>query len=268
MRALIDGDLILYEVGFATQTKTEDGIVSAPVESVNEKIDSLIKDICAAVYATEPPTIYLTGVGNFRFDIAKRREYKGNRKSIKPFHYKYIKAYLQSQWGAIVVDGMEADDALCIEQTSSLHRRDTIICSRDKDLKQCEGYHYTWECGKQGSWGPAWVDSVGSLQLKVPKKLTGTGEIFFYSQLLTGDSTDTYDGLPGCGPIRAYALLEGAQTSLDMYERVLSAYRTKFDDAAEEALVEQAHLAYMIRERGEDGSLKHWAPPLPILEND
>lgn len=262
MTALIDGDILLYEIGFATQKKTESGeILPSTVEEVNELVDNRIKEICAAVYATEPPKIYLTGTGNFRFNIAKRRDYKGNRKQIKPFHYKYIKAYLQSQWGAEVVNGMEADDALCIEQTSRISSRDSIICSRDKDLKQCPGYHYTWECGKQGSWGPAWVDTVGNLQLKGPKKLTGTGNLFFYSQLLTGDSTDTYDGLPGCGPIRAYAILQGAESEGDMYQRVLGAYRDKFDGAAEEMVVEQAHLAYMIRELNEDGSIKHWEAP-------
>lgn len=262
MRALIDGDLILYEVGFATQTKVDGEVIPASVEDVNLRVDRLINDICAAVYSTEPPTIYLTGVGNFRFNIAKRREYKGNRKSIKPYHYKYIKAYLQAQWGAIVVDGMEADDALCIEQTTRLRFKDTIICSRDKDLKQCEGYHYTWECGKQGSWGPAWVESLGTIELKGPKKLIGTGEKFFYSQLLTGDSTDTYDGLPGMGPIGTFNLLERLNTPREMYDAVLEAYSTKFGDGAAEAVEEQAHLAFMIREVEEDGRLRHWTVPV------
>lgn len=261
MQPLLDGDILLYEIGFATQKKTETGdILPAPIEEVNQMVDNRIKEICSAVYATEPPKIYLTGFNNFRIDIAKRRAYKGNRKQIKPFHYKYIKAYLQSQWDAEVVHGMEADDALCIEQTRRIGRRDTIICSRDKDLKQCPGYHYTWECGKQGSWGPAWVGNPGSLQLKGPKKITGTGDLFFYSQLLTGDSTDTYDGLPGCGPIRAFSILDGASSDSEMYERVLEAYRSKFEDA-ETQLEEQAHLAYMIRELNEDGSIKHWKPP-------
>lgn len=263
MQPLIDGDLILYEVGFATQKKDENGeIVPSPVEEVNKRVDDLIKDICAAVYATEPPKIYLTGVGNFRFEIAKKRAYKGNRKQIKPYHYKYIKAYLQSQWDAEVVDGMEADDALCIEQTARLQQRDTIICSRDKDLKQCPGFHYTWECGKQGSWGPGWVEDKGVLELKGPKKLIGTGSLFFYSQLLTGDSTDTYDGLPGCGPIRAYSILEGAETEADMFQRVLSAYEQKVGSDALEMVTEQAHLAWMVRHKNEDGTLVHWEAPV------
>ena len=258
----MDGDLILYEVGFATQQVVGDEIVPSSLEDVNKRVDDLVKDICAAVYATEPPTIYLTGVGNFRYEIAKQREYKGNRKKIKPFHYEYIKAYLQSQWGAIVVDGMEADDALCIEQTRCLGARNTIVCSRDKDLKQCPGYHYTWECGKQGSWGPAWVEPLGTLELKGPKKLTGTGDLFFCSQLLTGDSTDTYDGLPGCGPIGAFRILEGTNNVCEMYNRVLDAYMPKFGEDSEKVLLEQAQLAWMIREVNEDGTPKHWSPPV------
>lgn len=263
MRPLIDGDLILYEVGFASQQKGVEGdCILAPVEEVNERIDRLVNDICAAVYATEPPAIYLTGKGNFRHAVAKSREYKGNRKQIKPHYYSYIKAYLQAQWGAVVVDGMEADDALCIEQTRSLRERNTIICSRDKDLKQCPGFHYTWECGRQGSWGPAWVEDIGSLVLRGPKKLTGTGSLFFYSQLLTGDSTDTYDGLQGCGPIRAFNILDGATTEAEMYERVLEAYTNKYGEEAEERLYEQAQLAWMIREVDDEGNPVFWTRPV------
>lgn len=262
MTPLIDGDILLYEIGFATQMKVDGEIVPATIDDVNKRVDDKIKEICASVYGTEPPIIYLTGKGNFRFEIAKRRAYKGNRKDIKPFHYAYIKAYLQAQWGAIVVDGMEADDALCIYQTKMLRERNTIICSRDKDLKQCPGFHYTWECGRQGSWGPAWVEPLGSLELRGPKKLTGTGSLFFYSQLLTGDSTDTYDGLPGCGPIGAEAILRGAESEREMYERVVEAYRGRFGDDAVEAVKEQAHLAYMIREVEEDGSIRHWSVPV------
>lgn len=261
MTPLLDADILLYEIGFAAQQKTEEGLILKSVEEVNELVDTRIKEICAAVYATEPPRLFITGKGNFRHAIAQQRAYKGNRKQLKPHYYSYIKAYLQSQWGAEVVDGMEADDGLCIEQTKRLAQRDTIICSRDKDLKQCPGYHYTWECGKQGSWGPAWVENPGTLQLKGPKKLTGTGDLFFYSQLLTGDSTDTYDGLPGCGPIGAYSILDGATTTKEMYDRVLEAYSSKYKDDAEKLLEEQAHLAFMIRRLTDTGEPEFWTPP-------
>lgn len=263
MTPLIDSDLLCYEIGFATQKKDANGeIMPSPVEEVNQLIDNRIKEICAAVYATEQPRLFLTGVGNFRFEIAKRREYKGNRKQIKPFHYKYIRAYLQSQWGAEVVDGMEADDALAIAQMERLAKRDTIICSRDKDLAMVPGFHYGWEAGKQGSKGPYWVDPMGTLELRGPKKLVGTGLKFFYSQLLTGDATDCYDGLPGCGPIRAYDVLKDCETECEMYQAVLCAYQNRFGDESEKLIEEQAHLAWMVRERNEDGSLVHWRAPV------
>lgn len=258
MQPLLDADILLYEIGFATQKKIEGEIVPAPVEEVNELIDSKIKEICASVYATEPPLLYITGKGNFRYQVAKQQAYKGNRKSIKPFHYAYIKAYLQAQWGAVVVDGMEADDALCIEQTKRLHLRDTIICTRDKDLAQCPGFHYTWECGKQGQWGPEWVDEIGYIKLKGPKKIVGTGLKFFYSQVLTGDSTDTYGGLPGCGPIRAFAILNECTTDEEMYNVVLDAFKNKYEEEAEELVLEQGRLAWMIRELDDNNNPKMW----------
>jgi len=263
MQPLIDSDLLCYEIGFATQKKDENGdIHPSPVEEVNQLIDNRIKEICAAVYATEKPRLFLTGKGNFRYDIAKRREYKGNRKQIKPFHYKYIRAYLCSQWDAEIVDGMEADDAMAIAQTERIEQRDTIICSRDKDLRIVPGYGYGWEAGKQGSWGPHWIDEMGTLELKGPKKLIGTGLKFFYSQLLTGDATDCYDGLPGCGPIRAYEVLKECKTEEELYQAVLSAYQAKFPEEAVAMIEEQAHLAWMVRAKDEEGNLIHWSAPV------
>lgn len=262
MKALIDADVLVYSCAFACQQKTDEGLILKDVTEVNALVDRSIKDICGAVYATEEPSLYLTGSGNFRFKAAKSRPYKGNRKQLKPHYYSYIRAYLQSQWGAVVVNGMEADDALAIHQTSRLGAKDTIICSIDKDLRQVEGWHYSWESGRAGSKGPDLVSKIGSLTLKGPKKLVGSGSLFFYSQLLTGDSTDTYDGLQGCGPIRAFNILEGAETEEEMYTRVLEAYTSKYGEEAEERLYEQAQLAWMVRHLNEDGSPMFWRAPV------
>lgn len=258
MQPLLDADILTYELGFAAQKVINGEIVPLPVEEVNALVDNKIKEICASVYATEHPILYLTGKSNFRHDIAKQQEYKGGRKAQKPFHWKYIRSYMEAAWGAIVVDGMEADDAICIEQTKRLHLKDTIICSRDKDLRQCPGFHYTWECGKQGQCGPEWVDELGYLKLKGPKKVIGTGLKFFYSQVLTGDSTDTYGGLPGCGPIRAFAILNECNSDEEMYNVVLEAFQFKYGEEAEERLLEQGRLAWMVRELDEENKPKMW----------
>ena len=258
MTPLIDADILAYEIGFAAQKKIDGDILPVPVEEVNEMVDNKIKEICAAVYATESPKLYLTGKGNFRHTIAKVQEYKGGRKAVKPHHWKYIRSYMEAKWGAVVIDGMEADDALVIEQMKCLDEKNTIICSRDKDLRQCPGFHYTWECGKQGQWGPEWVDELGYLKLKGPKKVIGTGLKFFYSQVLTGDSTDTYGGLPGCGPIRAFAILNECTSDEEMYNVVLEAFQFKYGEEAEEMLLEQGRLAWMVRELDEEGHPRMW----------
>lgn len=258
MQPLIDGDVLVYSIAFANQKMINGELVLESVEKVNDMVDMRIKEICAAVYATEAPRIFLTGKNNFRFDIAKVQAYKGNRKKQKPHYYKYVRSYLEAKWGAEVVHGMEADDALAIAQTERLHFKDTIICTIDKDLAQVPGLHYRWENGKAGSWGPVMVDEIGHLELKGPKKIKGTGLKFFYSQVLTGDSTDTYGGLPGCGPIRAFAILNECNSDEEMYNVVLEAFTFKYGEEAEERMLEQGRLAYMVRSLREDGSPVMW----------
>jgi len=42
--------------------------------------------------------------------------YKANRKQEKPTHYEFLKEHLIVKWGAEIAHGMEADDALGINQ--------------------------------------------------------------------------------------------------------------------------------------------------------
>jgi 5'-3' exonuclease len=144
---------------------------------------------------------------------------------------------------------------------------ETIICSRDKDLRQCQGYHFTWECGAQPEKSPYLVEGFGGLTPHYDKngkmdRLYGTGDKWFLAQLLMGDSTDNIPGLKGWGPNKVYALLD----EFDDYElalsRVVSVYASYYDQIEgsywREELEEQAQLVWMIRERNEDGSPKHW----------
>ena len=45
------------------------------------------------------------------------------------------------------------------------------------------------------------------------------------------------------------------------FGRVVEAFRSKFGEAAIPLVEEQAHLAWMVRERNEDGTLVHWRAP-------
>lgn len=230
-----------------------------------ELLDNKIRNICAITDSDRPPIIYLTGKTNFRTEIAKLRKYK-DRNSVKPWHFKNITAYLYGNYDVRLVEGLEADDLLSIEQIARndlVAEERTIICTRDKDLRQVPGLHYGWELGKQPSFGPALVDEIGKVYLSDNrKKVLGYGYMFFLSQCLTGDSVDTVPGLDGFGPVKAVKTLEGCLTIQQGFKAVLEAYRQVYGGVAEVNLLEQGRLLWMTRELNEDGSPVLWEFPI------
>lgn len=155
--------------------------------------------------------------------------------------------------------GCEADDDIAIEHT--LRGEGTIVCTRDKDLRMVPGLHYGWECGKQPEFGPVEYDSVGEIQLvrrKSGNVIKGGGFKFFGAQLLTGDVVDNIGGLKGTGPVGAYELLKDCTTERDIFDTVRGHYEKVVGDGWKKSLTEQCHLLWIIRERNEDGSLKHF----------
>jgi 5'-3' exonuclease len=285
MHPLVDGDILVYEVGFAAETawKGENKGVDIdvnppPFDRCADLLDNRIRNTCAIVGATVPPTLFLTGKENFRYDIAKRMPYKGGRGK-KPYHYKNLIAYIKGKYDYRLTEGLEADDLMAIEQTTTdsllygnpLYRGprcETIICTRDKDLRQVAGWHYGWELGNQPQFGPERVSHLGSIALsKNRKKIRGTGILFFYSQCLTGDGVDSIPGIDGCGPVKAYEILEHAKTEEEAFRSVLAAYRTSYPETAESELLEQGRLLHMTRGLHEDGSPILWEFPEYEISN-
>ncbi len=258
MQPLIDADILLYEIGFASEAGWKSpGFPS--FEYVEELLNQRIANICAMVEATQPPIFYLTGKTNFRTEIAKLRPYK-ERPSLKPFHYYNIKAYIKGTYDWRLVEGLEADDLMALEQ--SKRPNETIICTRDKDLRAVPGWHYGWELGRQPQYGPRLVENVGAIQLSSNRKsIKGEGLLFFYSQCLTGDSVDTVPGLPNFGPVTAFNCLSECQDEESAFKRVLGAYRAFYEDMAEVALLEQGRLLWMTRELDEKGQPVLWNFP-------
>lgn len=252
MQALLDTDILIYECSFAGQDRETGEIHS--FDYVRDLFDEKVLSISAAVYGTETPLLFITGKRNFRNEIAKTKPYKGGRKEEKPFHYANLRAYASALPNCTVSDGLEADDLICIEQYSRLKQRDTIICTRDKDLRMCPGYHYGWEHAGQPEFFPQWVDEIGTLTISQDrKKLKGTGSKFFYSQLITGDNVDNIPGLPKGGPALAWDTLHNCDNVSDMFRAVSLAYEKKLGEGYMEYLMEQANLLWMIRELDEEG---------------
>ena len=279
MQPLIDGDILLYEIGSCGQYTDEatGDLVIREFDFVAHLLDQKVKEICAMVWATEEPILYITNnwrihkkenrqrvregkaekefVPNFRDKVAHAKKYKGNRVNEKPFHYDNLIAYMRGKYDTRVAEGFEADDLICIEQYSRLHLLDTIICTRDKDLRICQGMHYGWECGKQRQFGPERVDEIGYIHLygEKTKVIKGVGLKFFYAQLITGDTTDNIPGLPKGGPVLAFNTLAELTTHKELEDAVVGLYKKKFGDDWKEQFLEQANLLWMCMEFEEDG---------------
>lgn len=284
MIPLIDGDILLHEIGWSGEFPDEEGeIVILDFERVAGLLDRKIELICEDVDATGPPMIYITGSKEiierenkerkwrgedpleylpiFRYDVAKSRPYKGTRKNPKPYHFYNIVSYLKTYYNVVLSDsGLEADDMMCIEQMS---RDDTIICSRDKDLRICPGLHFSWECGGQAAKGPTLTDKVGWLEMEIKekvnsttgrvnkeKKVTGYGLSFFYFQMLAGDAADNIPGLPKWGAVKAYDTLHKLDTEQELYKAVKALYKEVMGDEAKDYFLEQANLLWMVQEKG------------------
>jgi hypothetical protein len=258
MRALLDGDIFSYEIGFGSQVGWGKEGETPPFSYAEGLLLRRIDEILIATGANSYQ-IYLSGDNNFRFDIAKQRPYKGTRKKDKPFHYKNLRAYMEGVLDAIITDGIEADDAMAIEQTlneSVFHSMvlsgksegcsRTIICTRDKDLRMVPGMHYGWEVGKQPSYGPKLITKE-------------EGDRNFFMQCLTGDVVDNISGIPKCGPVKALSILANTKTYPEMLEAVRDAYRAFYGDLGDERLLEQGQLLWMIRELDEEGKPVMWS---------
>ncbi len=270
MQPLWDADVLVYECGFAAETawKGENEGVDVserppPFDRVADLLDNRIANGNAIVGATMPPILFLTGKTNFRYEIAKRTPYKAGR-GAKPYHYKNILAYIKGKYDYRITEGLEADDLMAIEQTK--RPEETIICTRDKDLRQVWGYHFGWELANQPQFGPERVEGLGYIRLSNRRdKIHGTGPLFFYSQCLTGDSVDSIPGIPKCGPVKAYKILEHAKTEEEAFRSVLSAYQAQYPETYREELLEQGRLLHMTRYLNEDGSPVLWEfPNVPV----
>jgi hypothetical protein len=261
MKALIDADILRYEVAFAAEAAwkhIQPGSEDAPPwELVAQQMEERIEEIVRKTGADDHE-LFMTEGATFRYDIAVSRPYKGGRHAPKPYHFENITVHLVHTRGATVVTYLEADDALAIKHCDD---EETVLCSRDKDLRQVPGLFYAWELGQQPSFGPVDIDPFGGLDLTdKPLKLKGTGFAWFGAQVLTGDVVDTIPGLPGVGPRGAWNILREATTAEEVNSALEDAYREKapVDVHWEDYLLEQGRLCWMTRRLHKDGKPVLW----------
>lgn len=237
---LVDADILCYRVGFAAE-KDE------PIENVLHSVKKCVLDIMGAFPDAAAERLFLTGEGNFRNGVAKQLEYKGNRKdSPRPQYYDEIREYLERRFDAVVVDRMEADDAMGIAQYSEFKAK-SVICSIDKDMLMIPGWHYNF--------------------VKKELRYVNKDDAYrhFFKQLLTGDMTDNIPGIKGLGPKTAAKLLGDETDPLKMYEIAQQQYEKAYGSDWQDVIDEQAQLLWILRSETEGcpfmtGTTTAWCP--------
>lgn len=215
MKALIDGDIVTFSCAVYNEDYGWD--------AARSDIDDMMKRILETTGATDY-TAYITGSNNFRYTVDP--EYKANRKGKPDPRYRQdANAYLVTEYGAIVTDGIEADDALGIAATGN---SDSIICSIDKDLLMIPGDHYNWRKNEFTFVTP--LDGLRS----------------FYRSFLIGDVADNITGVRGLGPVKSARLINDLEDEVDMFSTVQVLYN---DDAR---LLKNGRLLYIHRRENDD----------------
>lgn len=231
-KILIDGDIFAYRAAFSC----EDQDVEDALDKVDDKLQWAIY-ACVLEYDVEDYQVFLTGKGNFRYDIATTAEYKGNRKDVeKPAHLADIRQHMIDNWEAVVSKGEEADDLIAIAATEI--GPEAIVVTVDKDMQQLPCRHYNPVKGEHS----------------VVSDYEGTK--FFYKQILTGDRADNIIGLYRVGPAKAEKMVTDCETEADFYEVCLREY-----GGEEDRVIENARLLWLRRYPNQ-----LWEPPQCVTD--
>ena len=179
--------------------------------------------------------LFLSDNGNFRYDVYP--EYKASRKTANnpniriPANLNGAKQYLRDHWNARILENYEADDYLSIKQCTE---EDQCIVTTDKDLDGCPGYHFNWD-----RWSLYYVTEEEAYRS-------------FYTQMITGDTTDDIPGLSEKAPNkRTFPTkpLEFLRTKEDMEAYVFEGYATKYwDEEALKMMTINGKLLWMCRD--------------------
>lgn len=214
--------------------------VAATVKRLDTAISRFQTDMLTQLFLTKSETvrIHLTAhdsdkAGRFRIKAAK--PYQGNRDNkAKPSLLEPLREALTDpknwlkEFDVVVMNRKkEADDAMMTD--AYFYKESGLIHSDDKDLRMTP-YPY-WD-KDTGTIVPA--SPVGRLYMKYTEagnaKLLGNGPLFFWAQMLMGDTADNVKGIwtlegKKCGPAAALEYLQGISSIHEAANRVLDAYR-------------------------------------------
>ena len=236
MSLLIDADYIVYKCCAAAETELDFGedviVVTSKFSEAMGLVERELYGIADCLGQFDDSILFFSSPKNFRKDL--KPDYKGHRNRKKPCGYKRVINALKEEYPVVILDNMEADDALGIYAT---REEGHIVVSPDKDLRQIPGDYF----------------NLSDPIITITKE---EADRWHFIQTMAGDQTDGYSGVPTIGVKRADALLEKNGCS---WETVVNAFKAK--DLTEEDALLNARLAKILqKELYLDDTIKLWTP--------
>lgn len=245
MKALIDTEVYLYRAAAACEWEAEWAPDDWTYLCRHGDAQALFQDTISEIRDTLPDHDVALAFGaraSFRYGVwpkykSKRKEYR------KPAGYRHLIEWVDSVaaargWELLRLPDVEADDVLGIH-----HQEGDVIVSVDKDMLTLPGLH------------------LHRGELREVSRLEA--DLAFYTQAITGDSTDGYPGCPGAGAAAAAKALSGCSTELEMWQAALRLYAKK--ELTEKDAIAQARCARILRAGEYDltaGTPLLWEPPV------
>lgn len=236
---LIDADLYLFRASIVAEEETDWGndiwSLSTDLKVAKELFTKQIEGFKERT-GVDGVLMCLSDSENFRKTVDT--SYKsGRKKTRKPVGYKAMVEWCEETWPSCRQATLEADDVMGI--LGSTPDLKTVIVSDDKDMKTipCRLYRPT-------------DDDLMDVSQEA-------ADLNFYTQTLTGDSTDGYSGCPKVGAVTAAKIL-GNRPDWSLVENQF----IKSGLTREEAIT-QARLARILRNDdwdAENETIKLWSP--------
>ena len=225
MNVYIDGDILVHRCVWNSDKRGTYHDITKVKEKTLNLIDTIMHETMA-----DNGKIAISGKGNFRRDIFP--DYKANRKKEEDPEVKELFSgaykFLEEELDGVPAVGQEADDLLAIWQTED----PGIIVSIDKDMLQVPGTHFRmlkeWK-----------YEEVNEEQ----------ANFLLHKQILMGDTADNIKGLPGIGPKKAEALLQGR--GKDIKKATIKAWRDIYGKGWEKELQLTTDLIYLRRKEND-----------------
>ena len=210
---LIDADILAFQVSVNAETATEFAddihVLWADAKKAKIDIDEAIEAITVKVDADDY-ICCLTSPTNFRQDVLP--SYKGNRASSrKPMILPALRQHMIDHHITVMIEGLEGDDCIGIYATDPNSDTEYVMYSADKDMKTIPAL--------------LWNEEDGMAYKISPEE----AERYWLTQVITGDNTDGYKGLPKHGPVAAEKILDKECSYQAVEEAYLKAGLTERD---------------------------------------